>query len=74
MSNKLKNIFPLLALLFVKLAVLLFAVIKREDNAPVVWGELKIVLLLEILVIGANLIRIIWFNHSLYGGIFPIYV
>ena len=74
MSNKLRSIFPFLALLFVKLAVLLFAVIRREDNAPVMWGELKIVLLIEIIVLGAIITRLWFFNYSLYGGILPIYV
>ena len=74
MSKKLKDILPFLALLFVKLAILLFAVIRKDDNDPVTWKDLKIILLIEIVVLGAIIIRLWFFNHALYGGILPIYV
>ena len=74
MSNKLRNILPFLALLFVKLAILLFAVIGKEDNDPLTWKDMKIILLVEIIVLGAIIIRLWFFNHALYGGILPIYV
>ena len=67
MSNKFKNILPLLALLFVKLAILLFAVINREDNAPVLWGELKIILFCEVAVIVGILVYLLWFIRAGYG-------
>lgn len=59
-----------LALLVSKLAVLLFAVFRRESDETVTWGEMRVILLFEIAVIAFvlyHLIGIVYFTDRIFG-------
>jgi len=64
--NKLIKILVGILAIF-KLGLAIFAWLDKDPNSPVTWGELRIVLLIEAIIIGTIAIRLIWFNYALFS-------
>ncbi len=56
-----------LLLAVVQVAAVLVGACRRDPNAPVTWGELMVVLLIQAAIFGALAIRLLWFNYSYFG-------
>lgn len=68
-ENEQKRIIKILVavLAIFKLGLAIFAWLDKDPNTSVTWGEMRIVLLIEAIIVGLIAWKLIFYNFALYG-------